>query len=181
KYKKEKNLQKYRNLSKKTRSGIKKKKVSSKGFPTSDMKPKSKTNGNSSQKENHTGGSEELYFVEEVKDKRVKNGRVEYLIKWLGYPASGNTWEPVENLLDNHDAIESYEIQIMERQNQKGRKSSARRHGGKGNSAGINGQGPDKSLGDKPPEGEWWVEKILDKREANGRTEYYVKWLYWPE
>ena len=42
---------------------------------------------------------EELYSIEKILDKRIrKGGRAEYLIKWLNYPESENTWEPENNL-----------------------------------------------------------------------------------
>ena len=37
---------------------------------------------------------EERYYIERIVDKRKKNGAIEYLIKWKGYPESANTWEP---------------------------------------------------------------------------------------
>lgn len=42
--------------------------------------------------------SEGLYLVEKIVGKRVRNGHVEYLIKWQNYSSSENTWEPIENL-----------------------------------------------------------------------------------
>jgi len=38
------------------------------------------------------------YEVERILQKREKGKRIEYLIKWKGYPSSSNTWEPKENL-----------------------------------------------------------------------------------
>jgi hypothetical protein len=38
------------------------------------------------------------YEVEEILDCQYVRGKVKYLIKWLGYPQSENTWEPKANL-----------------------------------------------------------------------------------
>src|ERR1700691_1495645 len=45
-------------------------------------------------------GGEEEYAVEKIISHRAKgrSKRVEYLIKWEGYPHSDNTWEPTENI-----------------------------------------------------------------------------------
>lgn len=48
--------------------------------------------------ENGTTEEEEEYEVEKVVDKRIHKGKVEYLLKWKGYPASDNTWESEDNL-----------------------------------------------------------------------------------
>uniref|UniRef100_T1J638 CXXC-type domain-containing protein n=1 Tax=Strigamia maritima TaxID=126957 RepID=T1J638_STRMM len=38
------------------------------------------------------------FQVEKIIAKRLKRGKVEYLLKWKDYPESENTWEPVDNL-----------------------------------------------------------------------------------
>ena len=41
------------------------------------------------------------FIVERIVGKRKRKGRVEYEIKWKGYPSSENTWEPRQQLLDD--------------------------------------------------------------------------------
>ena len=41
---------------------------------------------------------ENEYVVEKVLKKRIRNGHVEYLLKWKDYPDSENTWEREENV-----------------------------------------------------------------------------------
>ncbi|CAF2016570.1 unnamed protein product [Rotaria magnacalcarata] len=42
---------------------------------------------------------EEEYIVEKVlKMRTIKKGKIEYFLKWKGYPHTQNTWEPAEHL-----------------------------------------------------------------------------------
>ena len=58
-------------------------------------------------------GDEEWEVERVVKERTVKRGRngtkrIEYLVKWLGYPEWEMTWEPASNLTHAHDAIRSF-------------------------------------------------------------------------
>ncbi|XP_069138883.1 chromobox protein homolog 1-like, partial [Argopecten irradians] len=69
------------------------------------------------------GVEEEEYTVEKILDVRVKSGKREYLLKWVGYPDSENTWEPEENL-DCPDIIAAYEDKRKKREQERKRKSA---------------------------------------------------------
>jgi len=67
---------------------------------------------------------EEEYSVEKILDKRTKGGKVEYLIKWEGYPDSENTWEPQDNL-DCPEIISAFEAKRGKKEEPKKRKKEA--------------------------------------------------------
>ena len=48
------------------------------------------------------------YEVERVLGRRQVKGRLQYLVKWLGYQEEDNTWEPVQNL-SCQDKIQEFE------------------------------------------------------------------------
>ncbi|XP_055609324.1 polycomb group protein Pc [Uranotaenia lowii] len=45
-------------------------------------------------------GDDRVYAAERIMKKRVRAGKVEYLVKWKGWSTRHNTWEPEENILD---------------------------------------------------------------------------------
>ncbi|EGT35940.1 hypothetical protein CAEBREN_23071 [Caenorhabditis brenneri] len=44
------------------------------------------------------GEEKDTFQVEKLTKKKVVNGKNEYFVKWLGYSAKENTWEPEDNL-----------------------------------------------------------------------------------
>jgi len=56
-----------------------------------------------------TIGDEDEYEVEQILDKRVIRKRIQYLIKWQGYPLHDATWEPIENLENAPDKVKDFE------------------------------------------------------------------------
>lgn len=61
---------------------------------------------------------EDIFVVEMIKDKRVKDGKVHYKIKWLGYSENECTWEEEENILDK-DMINDFEENQRTKKNKK--------------------------------------------------------------
>lgn len=61
-----------------------------------------------------TTPSEEEYIVEKILNKRIVDGRTQYLLKWNGYSNAENSWEPVENLACS-DLIADFEGRLKKR------------------------------------------------------------------
>lgn len=53
---------------------------------------------------------DEEYEVERIVATRTRKGKVEYQVKWLGYPESENTWQSVDSM-NCPDLIAKYEEQ----------------------------------------------------------------------
>lgn len=43
---------------------------------------------------------ERIFKADYIKKKRIRKGKVQYLVKWRGYSSKSSTWEPEENILD---------------------------------------------------------------------------------
>jgi len=55
-----------------------------------------------------------VFAAEKILKKRYKKGRTEYLVKWQGYSAKYNTWEPSKNILDQR-LLEIYKSECVPR------------------------------------------------------------------
>ncbi|ODN04527.1 Chromobox protein 6 [Orchesella cincta] len=55
-----------------------------------------------------SGVGDRVFAAERIQKKRVRKGRVEYLVKWKGWSMRHSTWEPEKNILDQRliDAFE---------------------------------------------------------------------------
>ena len=55
---------------------------------------------------------EEEYEVEKILDKRLMKGKMEYLVKWIGWEEG--TWEPAQNLDGSQNLIDIFEKAELE-------------------------------------------------------------------
>ncbi|KAG5681698.1 hypothetical protein PVAND_011108 [Polypedilum vanderplanki] len=56
---------------------------------------------------------EDVLEVEEILQKKIRLGKVEYYVKWKGYPDEReNTWEPIENII-HQELIDEFEENLQ--------------------------------------------------------------------
>ncbi|KAE9603404.1 putative chromatin remodeling & transcriptional activation CHROMO-DOMAIN family [Lupinus albus] len=76
----------------------------------------------------HLSADSELYPVQAIRRKRVIKGQVQYLVKWLGWAESANTWEPPEHLTNVRDMIEAFEQSLASAKQRKPKRTSVSSH-----------------------------------------------------
>jgi len=122
-----------------------------------------------------SGEGEEEFSVEKVLDRRVRNGKVEYFLKWKGYTSDDNTWEPEENL-DCPDLISEFEDARKKREQIK--KEDRKRKA----STPAEDKKPAKkkqSDEDKKPQGfdrGLEAERIIGATDSSGELMFLMKW-----
>jgi chromobox protein 5 len=56
------------------------------------------------------------FQVEKIVDSRIVKNKIQYLVKWVGYPESENTWEPEVNVRNAQDAITQFDIEFSDKE-----------------------------------------------------------------
>jgi len=116
---------------------------------------------------------EEEYTVEAVRDKRFNRGKVEYLLKWKGYPEEENTWEPSEHL-DCQELIQEFE-------KKRAAKAAARKEADKrkaGSSSSSSDAKKRKEYDEKPRGFDRSLdpERIIGATDNSGELMFLIKW-----
>lgn len=154
---------------------------------TKKSKSKSKAKKRKSTKDKPV---EEEYEVEKVVGSKKIKGKLHYLIRWKGYDADNDTWEP-ENTLSCPDLISKYneekensksktKEEKKEKKDKKGKKGIKRK--GKRDSSGTPAK---KTKSEWDSEGadenaEYEVERILEvHHKKNGKREFLIHWKGW--
>ena len=53
-------------------------------------------------------GDNPEWEVEYIKDSRLQRGKLQYLVKWKGYPQEESTWEPEECVKNSKKLVENF-------------------------------------------------------------------------
>jgi len=48
------------------------------------------------------------FEVEEVVDRRLYKGELQYLVKWVGWSSEDNSWEPEDNLENCSEKLNNF-------------------------------------------------------------------------
>ncbi|XP_072167913.1 chromobox protein homolog 7-like [Diadema setosum] len=57
--------------------------------------------------------ADQIFIADCIKKRRIRRGKVQYLVKWRGCPSRYNTWEPEDNILDPSLVLE-FEGRLLE-------------------------------------------------------------------
>jgi len=134
------------------------------------------------------GGSEEEeeeYIVEKVLNKRVnKGGKIEYYLKWKGFPSEENTWEPAANL-NCPELIEAYEAAHREKKKEK-KKVPTKENGAPKEEKGAKRKNEEEEVAKKKKaksqkkengfDRGLEAEEILGATETSGIVHFLIKW-----
>jgi len=126
---------------------------------------------------------EEEFSVEKVLDRRVRNGKVEFFLKWKGYSDDDNTWEPEENL-DCPDLINAFEEARKKREATEGKvdksKDAKKRKSVPATLADVKGARKKPPGDPKQPQGfdrGLEPERIIGATDSSGELMFLMKWL----
>eukprot|EP01051_Picozoa_sp_SAG22_P007946 SAG22_NODE_578_length_8958_cov_5.402980_4_plen_975_part_00 len=123
------------------------------------------------------------YEVDAIVGKRIWFGMVQYRVRWLGYSAAEDTWEPCDHLAPVTDKVAAFELDFEAKANSASRRQEGITHIGKDPARRKKG----KALaggGAAAPEtddGELEVQRIIDVRLRFGDKQYRVRWLGFPD
>ncbi|XP_075979187.1 chromobox protein homolog 3-like [Anticarsia gemmatalis] len=142
-------------------------------------KAKNKNKKKKSEKDKNT--NEEEYEVERIIDSKRIKGKLHYLIRWKGYSADSDTWEP-ENTLSCPDLINKFND---EKENSKNKDAKPEKRNNKRKAA------KDSKVTSKRAKSDWdgktadenaeyEVDRILEVRvKKNGKREFFIHWKGW--
>ncbi|CAG9561238.1 unnamed protein product [Danaus chrysippus] len=151
-----------------------------KGTPRKSLTNKSKqTKKKKSEKVNKKDAEEEEYEVEKIMDSKKIRGKLHYLIRWKGYSADSDTWEPSDTL-SCPDLISKYN------DGKENSKSSPTKKASKRKGAKKESKSPPKKTKtswdseNADEEAEYEVERILEvHHKKNGSREFLIHWKGW--
>lgn len=144
-----------------------------------ETKPTQKTMSSGKKKSTKETQPEDTgeYIVEKIMDKRMRGRKVEYFLKWKGYPDEENTWEPEENL-GCPELIAEYE-ESRKAKDDDDKQDMEKKRKLNGTESSESAQKKKKKDDDNRPRGfdrGLEPERIIGATDSNGELMFLVKW-----
>ncbi|KAL4707671.1 hypothetical protein ACJJTC_014852 [Scirpophaga incertulas] len=121
---------------------------------------------------------EEEYEVEKIIDSKKIKGKLHYLIRWKGYAADSDTWEP-EHTVSCPDLINKF---IEEKENSKAKETKSKKKTGKRSASKEAKVAPKRAKTtwdskNADENAEYEVDRILEvHHKKNGKREFLIHW-----
>jgi len=115
---------------------------------------------------------EEIYTVEKILDKRMRNGKVEYFLKWKGYCDLYNSWEPEENL-NCEEFLKEFEEKLKQEMKKTQPELSGKRTLSSNSNVTSRASSDDDDVEPRPQK---VPDKIISATNRNGELMFQIKW-----
>jgi len=119
--------------------------------------------------------SEDEYVVERILKKRIRNGKVEYFLKWHGFGEEDCTWEPRDNLTCD-DLMDEFEANLVDKKPVIGKLSAGKRGAGTSWESTIHPYSKDDVLDPFLRDNNKEASEILEVGQKSGVLCFRVKW-----
>ncbi|XP_035444616.2 chromobox protein homolog 1-like isoform X3 [Spodoptera frugiperda] len=142
---------------------------------------KGKAKNKTKKKKSEKKVTEEEYEVEKIVDSKRIKGKLHYLIRWKGYSADNDTWEP-ENTLSCPELINKYndEKENSKTKESKAEKKNNKRKAKKAPKTPAKRAKHDLDDSNADENAEYEVDRILEVRhKKNGQREFFIHWKGW--
>lgn len=116
---------------------------------------------------------EEEFQVDKLLDRRVKNGKTEYLLSWKGYGPEENTWEPKANL-DCPELIKAFDDKYKDEKRKK--PSSTKKDGASSSKASGSKTAPAEDNRLRGFDRGLQAERIIGATDSSGELLFLIKW-----
>ncbi|OWR53890.1 hypothetical protein KGM_213507 [Danaus plexippus plexippus] len=174
--KKQANNEDNENYKDKNKSEDDKDSSSVKGTP---KKSKSKQSKKKKSEKVNKKDAEEEYEVEKILDSKKIKGKLHYLIRWKGYSADSDSWEP-SNTLSCPDLIIKYNEEKENSKNSPSKKANKRKGAKKESKSPPKKSKTSWDSENADEDAEYEVERILEvHHKKNGSRDFLIHWKGW--
>ena len=77
-------------------------------------------------KQPQQGVEDDMFEVEKILDQKTTQGKTRYKVRWKGYDATHDSWEPEENIPNTNEALQEYKSTAIHKKTKQSKRTSAK-------------------------------------------------------